>query len=83
MFLPLGSRCDSLYKLFRKPPVILKIVRKSPIKRTLETISNDSVGKPERKSDVAFGTIFRISNYYLLKQAGTLLFYFSRCSMKI
>jgi hypothetical protein len=44
--------------LFRKPPLILKIVRKPAMKVHRKKSTKENEGKPEQKFDVAFGTIF-------------------------
>ncbi len=77
-----GSQPPATLKgVFRKPPVILKIVPKAGHACTYhgtgrKSTMTKSEGKPEQKFKVAFGTIFRSSNC-LLRSKQKLYIYFS------
>jgi hypothetical protein len=57
--------------MFRKLPVILKIVPKAGHECTLEKINHESKGKPEQKFDAGFRNFFRISTVIVFKQTET------------
>ncbi len=51
-------------KLFRKPPVMLKIVPVHAMNVHWRKSTNESEGKPEQKFDVTFVTVFKISKSF-------------------
>jgi hypothetical protein len=67
----------------RKPPVILKIVRKPAMMCTVHWTekqrrksTNGREEKLYRNTEAASGTLFRISKFFLKEQEETLIFFF-------
>jgi hypothetical protein len=61
--------------LFRIPPGILKIVPKAGYECILQKSANESKGKPEKKFDVAFGTIFESVSVFKEATKNFILFF--------